>query len=81
MVIEGGVPADEHFKVTSFEQNIPVVMALIGIWYRNFYGTSTGKKCDPPYDQYLHRLPLFPAGKYGKQRKYIGIGNGSSCPY
>lgn len=48
---------DEHFRTTPFEMNIPVILALIGIWYNNFYGAET--EAILPYDQYLHRFPAY----------------------
>ncbi len=48
---------DEHFRTTPFEANIPVILALIGIWYNNFYGAET--EAILPYDQYLHRFPAY----------------------
>lgn len=47
---------DQHFVNTPFESNIPVILALIGIWYNNFHGAES--EAILPYDQYLHRLPL-----------------------
>ncbi len=48
---------DEHFKKTSLESNLPVLMGLIGIWYNNFFGAQT--QAILPYDQYLHRFPAY----------------------
>lgn len=48
---------DEHFKTTPLEQNAPVILALLGIWYGNFYGSCT--EAVLPYEQYLHRLPAY----------------------
>ena len=56
-LLRGGYATDEHFRNTSFEKNIPVLMALVGIRYRNFYGTAT--EAILPYDQYLHRFPAY----------------------
>jgi glucose-6-phosphate isomerase len=47
---------DVHFK-TEKEKNIPLIMALLGIWYQNFYGSDT--LAILPYDQYLHRFPAY----------------------
>ncbi|MGZ5247032.1 MAG: glucose-6-phosphate isomerase, partial [Flavitalea sp.] len=53
-----------------FEKNIPVVMALIGIWYTNFFGTQT--EAILPYDQYLHRFAAyFQQGNMESNGKYI----------
>jgi glucose-6-phosphate isomerase len=56
-LLEGAHEMDMHFVKTDFENNIPVLMALIGIWYNNFFGASSYAVL--PYDQYLHRLPAF----------------------
>jgi glucose-6-phosphate isomerase len=56
-LLKGAYTTDNHFKETPFEQNIPVLMALIGIWYTNFYGSQT--EAILPYDQYLHRFAAY----------------------
>jgi glucose-6-phosphate isomerase len=48
---------DRHFRETPFEKNIPVLLALIGIWYANFFGAET--EAILPYDQYMHRFPAY----------------------
>ena len=48
---------DEHFRTTSFDKNIPVIMAVLGIWYNNFFGADSYAVL--PYDQYLHRFPAY----------------------
>jgi len=48
---------DNHFKSASFNENIPVILALIGIWYNNFFGAES--EAILPYDQYLHRFPAY----------------------
>jgi glucose-6-phosphate isomerase len=48
---------DNHFRRTPFEKNIPVILALLGIWYNNFFGAET--LAILPYDQYLRRLPAY----------------------
>lgn len=48
---------DSHFRSTPFEKNIPVILALIGIWYNNFFGAES--EAILPYDQYLHRFPAY----------------------
>ena len=50
-LLTGAHEADEHFRNSSFEQNIPVMMAVIGVWYNNFFGAETHAIL--PYDQYL----------------------------
>ncbi len=56
-LLEGGHAMDIHFRKTPFEQNIPVILALIGIWYTNFFGAQT--EVILPYDQYMHRFPAY----------------------
>jgi glucose-6-phosphate isomerase len=56
-LLEGAHAMDRHFRNTPFEKNIPVVLALIGVWYNNFFGAET--EAVLPYDQYLHRLPAY----------------------
>jgi len=48
---------DEHFRATSFEHNLPVLMGLIGIWYNDFFGAQTVAVL--PYEQYLKRFPAY----------------------
>ncbi len=48
---------DEHFRTTPFEQNLPVLLGLIGIWYNNFFGAETVAIL--PYDQYLWRFSSY----------------------
>jgi glucose-6-phosphate isomerase len=48
---------DQHFLNTPFEENIPVLLALIGIWYTNFMGAET--EAILPYDQYMHRFAAY----------------------
>jgi glucose-6-phosphate isomerase len=56
-LLKGAHATDRHFQETAFKNNIPVLMALAGIWYRNFYGAST--EAILPYDQYLHRFAAY----------------------
>lgn len=56
-LLKGAHNVDEHFRTTPFQKNIPVIMALVGIWYTNFFGTQT--EAILPYDQYLHRFPAY----------------------
>lgn len=56
-LLKGAHSADLHFRETSFEKNIPVIMALIGIWYTNFFGAQT--EAILPYDQYMHRFAAY----------------------
>ena len=56
-LLEGAYEMDQHFLNAPLDQNMPVVMALIGIWYINFLGAET--QAVIPYDQALHQLPAF----------------------
>jgi len=56
-LLEGAHEMDNHFANTEFKDNIPVILALIGIWYNNFHGAET--ETILPYDQYMHRFPAF----------------------
>jgi glucose-6-phosphate isomerase len=56
-LLEGAHAMDTHFRKTPLEQNIPTLLALIGIWYNNFFGAET--EAILPYDQYLHRFGAY----------------------
>ena len=56
-LLEGAHEVDNHFKNEPFDKNIPVLLALIGIWYVNFFDTSS--EAILPYDQYLHRFAAY----------------------
>jgi glucose-6-phosphate isomerase len=56
-LLNGAHIMDQHFRNAPLEANMPVLMAMIGIWYINFYGG--GSHVIAPYDQYLHRFPAF----------------------
>ncbi len=56
-LLEGAHAMDNHFRHEPFEQNIPVLLALIGIWYTNFFAASS--EAILPYDQYLHRFAAY----------------------
>ena len=56
-LLQGAFEMDSHFRDTPFERNIPVILALIGIWYNNFFGAQT--EVILPYDQYMHRFPAY----------------------
>lgn len=56
-LLEGAHSMDIHFKTTPLERNMPVIMALLGIWYNNFFGAET--QAILPYEQYLHRFPAY----------------------
>ena len=56
-LLKGAHQTDLHFRHTPFEKNIPVTMALVGLWYTNFFGTQT--EAILPYDQYMHRFAAY----------------------
>lgn len=56
-LLDGFHAMDQHFEKTPFEKNVPVLLALIGIWYNNFFGAET--EAILPYDQYLHRFAAY----------------------
>ena len=56
-LLAGAHEMDQHFATTEFENNIPVLLAVIGIWYNNFYGAES--EAILPYDQYMHRFPAY----------------------
>jgi glucose-6-phosphate isomerase len=56
-LLKGAEATDQHFRKEKFESNIPVIMALVGLWYTNFFGTQT--EAILPYDQYLHRFAAY----------------------
>ena len=56
-LLAGAYAMDEHFRTEVPEKNIPVILALLGIWYGNFFGAATHAIL--PYDQYLHRFPAY----------------------
>ena len=78
-LLYGAHSADQHFKTTDFEKNIPVVMALIGIWYLNFFGSQT--EAILPYDQYMSRFAAyFQQGNMESNGKSVDR-NGSPVTY
>lgn len=56
-LLSGAHSMDNHFKETPFSENIPVILALLSIWYNNFYGAET--EAIIPYTQYLHRFSAY----------------------
>ena len=56
-LLKGAYEADKHFRNADFEENIPVILALLGIWYNNFFDAETYAIL--PYSQYLHRFPAY----------------------
>ncbi len=69
-LLTGAFEMDEHFRCTSFEKNLPVILALLGVWYNNFFNAESHAIL--PYDQYLHRFPAyFQQGDMESNGKYI----------
>ncbi len=56
-LLKGAHAMDEHFRTAPFEKNIPVVLALLSVWYNNFYGSES--QAIIPYTQYLQRLAAY----------------------
>ena len=74
-LLSGAHAMDKHFSTTPAEKNLPVLLALIGIWYNNFFGAET--EAILPYDQYMHRFAAyFQQGNMESNGKYVDrIGN------
>jgi glucose-6-phosphate isomerase len=74
LMLEGGHEMDEHFRSAPFENNLPVLMGLIGVWNRNFLGMDSLAVL--PYDQRLHRFPAYlqqlEMESLGKRTSYDG---------
>jgi len=69
-LLGGAHKVDQHFRTTPFEQNIPIVMGLLGIWYNNFFGAQSNAIL--PYDQYLvHFASYFQQGDMESNGKGI----------
>ena len=56
-LLDGFRQMDDHFRTAPFERNLPVLMALLGIWYTDFFGAQTVAVL--PYEQYLKRFPAY----------------------
>lgn len=56
-LLDGAHAMDQHFRESEFDQNMPVILALLGIWYNNFFGAES--QAILPYDQYLHRFAAY----------------------
>ncbi|MFM6975657.1 MAG: glucose-6-phosphate isomerase [Sphingobacteriaceae bacterium] len=56
-LLDGAHAMDQHFRESDFENNMPVILALLGIWYNNFFGAQS--QAILPYDQYLHRFAAY----------------------
>jgi glucose-6-phosphate isomerase len=57
LLLAGANEMDEHFATASFDKNMPVILALLGIWYVNFFDAATHAIL--PYDQYMHRFAAY----------------------
>lgn len=69
-LLEGAHDMDKHFRSESFDKNLPVLLALLGIWNTNFLGATS--ETILPYDQYMHRFPAyFQQGNMESNGKYI----------
>jgi glucose-6-phosphate isomerase len=69
-LLDGAHAMDNHFREAPFRENIPVILAIIGIWYNNFFGAES--EAILPYDQYLHRFPAyFQQGNMESNGKYV----------
>lgn len=78
-LLQGAFEMDMHFATASYEQNVPVLLALIGLWYNNFYGAES--EAILPYDQYMHRFPAyFQQGNMESNGKYVDR-NGKPVDY
>ncbi len=56
-LLGGAYEMDEHFRTSPLEKNLPVLMAMLGVWYSDFFGAASHAIL--PYDQYLHRFPAY----------------------
>ncbi|ATX81652.1 glucose-6-phosphate isomerase [Mariprofundus ferrinatatus] len=56
-LLEGAHEMDNHFRTAPLEENIPVIMAMLGVWYNNFFDADSYAML--PYDQYMHRFPAY----------------------
>ncbi|KGY11155.1 glucose-6-phosphate isomerase [Vibrio tubiashii] len=69
-LLEGAHEMDSHFATTELESNIPVILALVGLWYNNFHGAES--EAILPYDQYMHRFAAyFQQGNMESNGKYV----------
>lgn len=78
-LLEGAHAMDNHFRTAEFSKNIPVILALIGIWYGDFYGAES--EAILAYDQYMHRFAAyFQQGNMESNGKYVDR-NGEMVDY
>lgn len=77
--LKGGYEYDCHFRTAPLDKNVSVILALIGIWYNNFYKFET--EAILPYDQYMSRFPAyFQQGNMESNGKYVDR-NGNKVDY
>ncbi|MEL7532379.1 MAG: glucose-6-phosphate isomerase [Bacteroidota bacterium] len=70
-MLEGAHAMDHHFKTAALEENLPVILALLGVWYNNFFEAES--EAILPYDQYMHRFAAyFQQGNMESNGKYVG---------
>lgn len=78
-LLSGAHAMDQHFSTTELDKNLPVLLALIGIWYNNFFGAET--EAILPYDQYMHRFAAyFQQGNMESNGKFVDR-NGNTVDY
>ncbi len=78
-LLEGAEAMDQHFLYTPHQDNLPTILALLGIWYNNFFGAET--QAILPYDQYMHAFaPYLQQGDMESNGKYVGR-NGQKVTY
>ena len=78
-LLSGAHAMDQHFRSTPLENNLPVILGLLGIWYNNFFGAQTHAIF--PYDQYLHRFAAyFQQGDMESNGKHVNR-NGEAMDY
>ncbi|WP_312775207.1 glucose-6-phosphate isomerase [Atlantibacter hermannii] len=78
-LLSGAHAMDQHFSTTALDKNLPVLLALIGIWYNNFFGAET--EAILPYDQYMHRFAAyFQQGNMESNGKFVDR-NGNPVDY
>ncbi|MCW5913568.1 MAG: glucose-6-phosphate isomerase [Chitinophagaceae bacterium] len=78
-LLKGAFEIDNHFREKKFEKNVPVLMALISLWYINFFGAQS--EAILPYDQYMHRFPAyFQQGNMESNGKHVDR-NGNRVTY
>lgn len=78
-LLEGFHAMDNHFRYAPLRENLPVILAMIGVWYNNFFGAAT--EAILPYDQYMHRFAAyFQQGNMESNGKYVDR-NGEKVNY